>query len=96
MTLYFWDIKLCLLCLTAGKGGSKIRELQDASGARIKVLRDDEEEAYSSSHEAKIELAGTLEVRRKAQQLIEELIYPPGTGSMGLFSRLKPLVACLF
>ncbi|XP_050031211.1 probable ATP-dependent RNA helicase DDX43 isoform X1 [Dermacentor andersoni] len=64
-----------------GKGGSKIRELQDASGARIKVLRDDEEEAYSSSHEAKIELAGTLEVRRKAQQLIEELIYPPGTGT---------------
>ncbi|KAL3171029.1 hypothetical protein MRX96_013919 [Rhipicephalus microplus] len=63
-----------------GKGGSKIRELQDASGARIKVLRD-EEEAYGSSNEAKIELAGTAEVRRKAQQLIEDLIYPQGTGT---------------
>ncbi|XP_037271180.2 putative ATP-dependent RNA helicase DDX43 isoform X2 [Rhipicephalus microplus] len=63
-----------------GKGGSKIRELQDASGARIKVLRD-EEEGYSSSNEAKIELAGTAEVRRKAQQLIEDLIYPQGTGT---------------
>uniref|UniRef100_A0A131YH40 RNA helicase n=2 Tax=Rhipicephalus TaxID=426455 RepID=A0A131YH40_RHIAP len=63
-----------------GKGGSKIRELQDTTGARIKVLRD-EEEVYSSSHEAKIELAGTVEVRRKAQQLIEDLIYPQGTGT---------------
>ncbi|KAL3171032.1 hypothetical protein MRX96_013919 [Rhipicephalus microplus] len=66
-----------------GKGGSKIRELQDASGARIKVLRD-EEEAYGSSNEAKIELAGTAEVRRKAQQLIEDLIYPQGTGRLDL------------
>lgn len=62
-----------------GKGGSKIRELQDTTGARIKVLRD-EEEVYTT-HEAKIELEGTVEVRRKAQQLIEELIYPQGTGT---------------
>ncbi|XP_077498085.1 putative ATP-dependent RNA helicase DDX43 [Amblyomma americanum] len=64
-----------------GKGGSKIRELQDSSGARIKVLRDEDDGGYNSSHEAKIELSGPDEARHKAQQLIEELIYPPGTGT---------------
>uniref|UniRef100_A0A023G545 RNA helicase n=1 Tax=Amblyomma triste TaxID=251400 RepID=A0A023G545_AMBTT len=65
-----------------GKGGSKIRELQDTSGARIKVIKDDDDDGgYNSSKEAKIELSGSDEARRKAQQLIEELIYPQGTGT---------------
>lgn len=61
-----------------GKGGSNIRELQDKSGARIHVVRDDEDDGgYSNSNEGKVKISGTEEVRRKAQRLIEELIYPP-------------------
>lgn len=63
-----------------GKGGSKIRELQEASGARIHVLRD-EDSGDGRRDEAKIQLSGSVEVRHKAQQLIEELIYPQNTGS---------------
>uniref|UniRef100_V5HMB1 RNA helicase n=2 Tax=Ixodes ricinus TaxID=34613 RepID=V5HMB1_IXORI len=63
-----------------GKGGSKIRELQDSSGARIHILRDDEDDS-GRSDEAKIRLTGPSEIRHKAQMLIEELIYPPGIGS---------------
>ncbi|KAM7294919.1 putative ATP-dependent RNA helicase DDX53 [Ixodes scapularis] len=62
-----------------GKGGSKIRELQDSSGARIHILRDDEDDS-GRSDEAKIRLTGPSEIRHKAQMLIEELIYPPGIG----------------
>lgn len=68
------------MCFFLGKGGSKIRELQEASGARIHVLRD-EDSGDGRRDEAKIQLSGSVEVRHKAQQLIEELIYPQNTGS---------------
>ncbi|KAK8776437.1 hypothetical protein V5799_030220 [Amblyomma americanum] len=62
-----------------GKGGSKIRQLQDSSGARIRVLRDEGDGSYNSFYEAKIAFSRPDEARHKAQQLIKELIYPPET-----------------
>lgn len=47
-----------------GRGGSKINELQDRSGARIKVNRDD----------ATVVLTGSSEAQQRAKEMIEELV----------------------
>eukprot|EP00105_Crassostrea_gigas_P010018 XP_011425160.1 PREDICTED: probable ATP-dependent RNA helicase DDX43 [Crassostrea gigas] len=54
-----------------GKGGSKIRELQDNSGARIKVTREE-----NDNGETKIEITGSPEVVAKAKELITETVNP--------------------
>lgn len=51
-----------------GKGGSKIRELQDESGARIKVFSD-----RSNGTTTPVELRGSAQATQRAQQLINEL-----------------------
>ncbi|XP_022097065.1 ATP-dependent RNA helicase DBP2-like [Acanthaster planci] len=56
-----------------GRQGSKIRELQDESGARIKVPRDQENDDGTIP----VELRGTEEAIEKARQMIEELLRPP-------------------
>ncbi|XP_049517456.1 probable ATP-dependent RNA helicase DDX43 isoform X2 [Dermacentor silvarum] len=56
-----------------GRGGSRIRELQDSSGARIWVKRDDADNYF----ETKIELSGSEEARRKARELIDAIVHPP-------------------
>uniref|UniRef100_K1QDP9 Putative ATP-dependent RNA helicase DDX43 n=1 Tax=Magallana gigas TaxID=29159 RepID=K1QDP9_MAGGI len=53
------------------KGGSKIRELQDNSGARIKVTREE-----NDNGETKIEITGSPEVVAKAKELITETVNP--------------------
>ncbi|XP_038056839.1 probable ATP-dependent RNA helicase DDX43 isoform X2 [Patiria miniata] len=55
-----------------GRQGSKIRELQDDSGARIKVPRDQENDDGT----VPVELRGTEEAIEKARQMIEELLRP--------------------
>ncbi|XP_049517454.1 probable ATP-dependent RNA helicase DDX43 isoform X2 [Dermacentor silvarum] len=55
-----------------GRGGSRIRELEDSSGARIWVKRDD-----ADYFETKIELSGSEEARRKACELIDAIVHPP-------------------
>ncbi|XP_034314075.2 probable ATP-dependent RNA helicase DDX43 [Magallana gigas] len=54
-----------------GKGGAKIRELQDNSGARIKVTREE-----NDNGETKIEITGSPEVVAKAKELITETVNP--------------------
>ncbi|KAH7980841.1 hypothetical protein HPB49_019587 [Dermacentor silvarum] len=47
-----------------GRGCDRIQDIQDSSGARIRV-------------ETKIELRGSEEARRKARELIDAIIHPP-------------------
>ncbi|XP_062570833.1 probable ATP-dependent RNA helicase DDX43 [Saccostrea cucullata] len=54
-----------------GKGGSKIRELQDNSNARIQVTREE-----NDNGEIRVELSGSPEAVAKAKELIEETINP--------------------
>lgn len=51
-----------------GKGGSKIRELQDESGARINVQHND------NQPETTVELRGSEDDKKKAKELIEEFL----------------------
>uniref|UniRef100_A0A3B1JYL6 RNA helicase n=1 Tax=Astyanax mexicanus TaxID=7994 RepID=A0A3B1JYL6_ASTMX len=62
-----------------GRGGVKIRELQDSSGARIKVNRGD--------YEGEVLIFGSSDVQQKAKDMIEELI--SGTASGPLFSSTR-------
>ncbi|XP_075527278.1 putative ATP-dependent RNA helicase DDX43 [Dermacentor variabilis] len=55
-----------------GRGGSRVRELQDSSGAQIWVMKDD-----GDYFEAKFELSGSEEARRKARELIDAIVHPP-------------------
>ncbi|KAL5022397.1 hypothetical protein ScPMuIL_001552, partial [Solemya velum] len=55
-----------------GKGGSKIREIQDESGARVKVSLDTVLEGRV------IEIYGSSEAQKKAQELVQEIINPMG------------------
>lgn len=50
-----------------GKGGMKIRELQDSSGARIKILDD------TGSGDRQVLISGSDESKAVAQELIKEL-----------------------
>nr|MCI4376357.1 hypothetical protein [Pangasianodon gigas] len=53
-----------------GRGGAKIRELEESSGARIKINRGD--------YEGEVLIFGSSDVQQKANDLIKELI---GTGT---------------
>ncbi|KAL1415172.1 hypothetical protein MTO96_029688 [Rhipicephalus appendiculatus] len=55
-----------------GKGGSRIRELEDSSGARILIRKDD-----ADYFDTKVEVRGCEEARRKARELIDEIVHPP-------------------
>lgn len=54
-----------------GKGGQKIREIREQSGAYIKVKNDDA--TYS---ETPVEISGNDEAIKKAKELIEQIINP--------------------
>ncbi|XP_071807654.1 probable ATP-dependent RNA helicase DDX43 [Asterias amurensis] len=56
-----------------GRQGSKIHELQDESGAMIKVTRD----VTNDDGTIPVELRGTEEAIEKARLMIEELLKPP-------------------
>ncbi|XP_034008414.1 LOW QUALITY PROTEIN: probable ATP-dependent RNA helicase DDX43 [Trematomus bernacchii] len=49
-----------------GKGGSKIRELEESTGARIKINKGD--------YEGEVVLLGSSEAQQKAKEMIEELV----------------------
>lgn len=51
-----------------GRGGSKIQELQDESGAHIKIVKDSDVDGCTS-----VKLVGSAEAREKAKTMIEEL-----------------------
>ena len=57
-----------------GKGGAQIRELQDQSGANIRISRDDD-----LLYETPVDISGTAEAVEKAKKLIDELLHPPST-----------------
>lgn len=52
-----------------GKGGSKIRELQETTGAYIKVSRDDEGDGTR-----KVELSGSPDAVEEAKRTIEDIV----------------------
>ncbi|KAH7986622.1 hypothetical protein HPB49_025886 [Dermacentor silvarum] len=56
-----------------GKGGSRIHELQDSSGAYIWVKKDDADNYF----ETKIKLSDPEEACRKARELIDAIVHPP-------------------
>ncbi|KAK5908786.1 hypothetical protein CgunFtcFv8_016814 [Champsocephalus gunnari] len=67
-----------------GKGGAKIRELEESTGARIKVNKGD--------YEGEVVLMGSSEAQQKAKEMIEELVSDsnsqnasggPGRGNFG-------------
>ncbi|XP_068750067.1 probable ATP-dependent RNA helicase DDX43 isoform X2 [Montipora capricornis] len=64
----------------AGKGGQKIREIQDQSGAYIKIKND--EATYS---ETPVEISGSEDALKKAKEFIEKIVHPESslTDNMG-------------
>ncbi|XP_068681098.1 probable ATP-dependent RNA helicase DDX43 isoform X1 [Montipora foliosa] len=63
-----------------GKGGQKIREIQDQSGAYIKIKND--EATYS---ETPVEISGSEDALKKAKEFIEKIVHPESslTDNMG-------------
>ncbi|KAJ8014133.1 hypothetical protein DPEC_G00037090 [Dallia pectoralis] len=59
-----------------GRGGVKIRELEETSGARIKINKGD--------HECEVHIFGSSEVQQEAREMIEQLV--ARDGSFGGFS----------
>ncbi|NXE25358.1 DDX43 helicase, partial [Ardeotis kori] len=53
-----------------GRGGSKIRELEDSSGSRIKVIK--------GTYEAEVKIFGSTAVQNKAKMLIDDAITKSG------------------
>ncbi|XP_064364740.1 probable ATP-dependent RNA helicase DDX43 isoform X5 [Dromaius novaehollandiae] len=49
-----------------GRGGAKIRELEESSGARIQVIK--------GTYEAEIKISGSIAVQNKAKMLIEDTV----------------------
>ncbi|XP_049456445.1 probable ATP-dependent RNA helicase DDX43 isoform X1 [Epinephelus fuscoguttatus] len=64
-----------------GRGGAKIRELEESTGARIKINRGD--------YEAEVVLFGSSDAQQKAKEMIEDLVadgnsrFPNGPGRGG-------------
>ncbi|PKK33358.1 DEAD (Asp-Glu-Ala-Asp) box polypeptide 43 [Columba livia] len=54
----------------AGRGGTKIRELEDSSGARIKVIK--------GTYEAEVKIFGSVAVQNKAKMLIDDAVTRSG------------------
>ncbi|KAK7100518.1 hypothetical protein V1264_023457 [Littorina saxatilis] len=52
-----------------GRGGNKIRDLQDQSGCRIKVLRDDE-----GNGTRRVELRGSADAMAEARGMINQIL----------------------
>jgi len=66
-----------------GRGGSRIRELQEESGARINIMKDE-----ATSDQTPVELQGSQDCIRCAKELIEGILseqqsYGGGGGSRG-------------
>ncbi|XP_064912380.1 probable ATP-dependent RNA helicase DDX43 [Columba livia] len=53
-----------------GRGGTKIRELEDSSGARIKVIK--------GTYEAEVKIFGSVAVQNKAKMLIDDAVTRSG------------------
>ncbi|KAM6279729.1 putative ATP-dependent RNA helicase DDX43 [Porphyrio hochstetteri] len=53
-----------------GRGGSKIRELEDSSGSRIKVIK--------GTYEAEVQIFGSVAVQNKAKMLIDNTVTRSG------------------
>ncbi|NXV70296.1 DDX43 helicase, partial [Molothrus ater] len=53
-----------------GRGGTKIKELEDSSGSRIKVTR--------GTYESEVKIFGSVDVQNKAKMLIDNLITSSG------------------
>ncbi|NXF45991.1 DDX43 helicase, partial [Oceanites oceanicus] len=53
-----------------GRGGTKIRELEDSSGSRIKVIK--------GTYEAEVKIFGSVAVQNKAKMLIDDAITRSG------------------
>ncbi|XP_065537494.1 probable ATP-dependent RNA helicase DDX43 [Lathamus discolor] len=53
-----------------GRGGSKIRELEDSSGSRIKVIK--------GTYEAEVKIFGSVAVQNKAKMLIDDAVTRSG------------------
>ncbi|KAM9394710.1 putative ATP-dependent RNA helicase DDX43 isoform 2-T2 [Salvelinus alpinus] len=60
-----------------GRGGAKIRELEETSGARIKISKGD--------YEGEVQIFGSSKVQQKAREMIEELV--AGDNGPGGFRR---------
>ncbi|XP_059147557.1 far upstream element-binding protein 3-like isoform X2 [Physella acuta] len=69
-----------------GRGGSKIRDLEQDSNARIKISRDEDEDGMKS-----VEISGTTEEIENAKRLIEKCLsggdYNGGGGRRGGYGR---------
>ncbi|KAF7710396.1 hypothetical protein HF521_009268 [Silurus meridionalis] len=59
-----------------GRGGAKIRELQESSGARIKINRGD--------YKGEVLIFGSSDAQQKANNLIQELIGTGAANELGL------------
>ncbi|MED6278313.1 hypothetical protein CHARACLAT_022474, partial [Characodon lateralis] len=57
-----------------GRGGAKIRELEESSGGRIKIIRGD--------YEGEVVIFGSSAAQQKAKEMIEDLV----AGRTSLFS----------
>uniref|UniRef100_A0A8C3XGW9 RNA helicase n=1 Tax=Cyanoderma ruficeps TaxID=181631 RepID=A0A8C3XGW9_9PASS len=53
-----------------GRGGTKIKELEDSSGSRIKVTR--------GTYESEVKIFGSIDVQNKAKMLIDNLVTSSG------------------
>ncbi|NXH70709.1 DDX43 helicase, partial [Hydrobates tethys] len=53
-----------------GRGGTKIRELEDSSGSRIKVIK--------GTYEAEVKIFGSVDVQNKAKMLIDDAVTRSG------------------
>ncbi|XP_009473965.1 PREDICTED: probable ATP-dependent RNA helicase DDX43 [Nipponia nippon] len=53
-----------------GRGGTKIRELEDSSGSRIKVIK--------GTYEAEVKIFGSVAVQNKAKMLIDDAVTRSG------------------
>jgi len=61
-----------------GRGGSKIRELQDDSGAKIQVAREEGENGMKS-----VEISGSYEAVQAAKQMIQDCLNADFGGGRG-------------
>ncbi|NXT29031.1 DDX43 helicase, partial [Syrrhaptes paradoxus] len=59
-----------LVGVLIGRGGTKIRELEDSSGSRIKVIR--------GTYEAEVKIFGSVAVQNKAKMLIDNAVTRSG------------------
>uniref|UniRef100_A0A8C0VG48 RNA helicase n=1 Tax=Cyanistes caeruleus TaxID=156563 RepID=A0A8C0VG48_CYACU len=53
-----------------GRGGTKIKELEDSSGSRIKITR--------GTYESEVKIFGSIDVQNKAKMLIDNLVTNSG------------------